>query len=1220
CRLLMPSDAAYLLSVPFLLGSSLPDPPPIPPQAVEAPVVFGCGQVQTGLFLEGPASDGLLGLGMEKASLPSVVATSGLVASNSFSMCFSRDGVGRIHFGDAGSRDQDETPFIVSTTKFDMRRKRQSPVVEISSSDGTDDSDFERPEKYRIHHRKKFGRHQFSAPSSDSDEHVSSEEDSLDPVLYHKYLKERKKLKMIEHELKRSLRHKAKKPKASKSNRDAFTRFSVTTMSKLITNMSSRYKKVISDSGFGSLLEFDKCYVPKKFVKWVASLVDTKSGDIIYDGKVIPLTKESVHCVLELPNGDKPFPSDTSIGKAIILSKFDKHTIPPASFFEEKLLSDHSMCDDDVLTCFLLVVMQSFLCCNSSLVPSYKYFGIFENVSKAKEYDICGYVLDWTLDSVRTYNEECLETGTDHHTLGGCWYFLAVLFLDHVDFGSHQPSDLLPRISVWKGSMIKNYSDKYMSSAGRYGLRPLLSHSETCYSKTSQLIQRRSSSLADSAEFMEKLDIVSGCKLPQSLKVSICELIERHSLNSSVSVNMNLASLSSLPGDMKLFFTKMMAHCCKVDKRTEDLVLNLLKLVSDAVSDDNELPDYGHIEVQQSDSDKCNISSRSGHVDKDIHQSGDAKGLQCSYSKKSFPNDPMRTSSQIPDVNVKSELPLPNLKSDLDNQCAAQDGSVNVQEITEKMTNNVCVHEKTSTPYKFVVPPNGYPKSFVENVIAKRKEALSIGANPSSVSDAVPAKKPFVDLTNISNPSSCKANMNSSSNGSQHSQRNAVAIDKMHVSAPGPSSKRRVLRQFCSQLATADSDDETPPSPQHTPFYMYSIDDSQEKSREHTPSLSKSMRTFSNRISGGNKQHSQPLKDKVSPEVVITGERSLSDAVRAMSKKSDAHYDAQYNRSSSMKTPIQASAAKASSQVPSQQQASSEFKCRDSSKGGKEPHYGPRRVVFPPSKFREDFVGVKKKYHVTSSEIQNYKAICSLASSSYQKEFAVDISGVRCTYWSLGESLKPGGVVMPYVVSAFCYHLFSKSGGHPDMSKKYYYFPSIGENVLCDPEVAKLEILERALKLSKKARPLQRSDILFFPVFFENHWFVFAVDIIDKKWVFIDSLYKRDDPYQQYVRSKLIPNFQYHWYANGGVDMPFDQYTELYPDVPFLDPEHAFDAGIYVMLFLELWHSPRTLLSQLFDSSDVPNIRIKIANTLWFLHHNVGKKYLVTDFKHEEDK
>ncbi|KAL6603321.1 hypothetical protein ACP70R_043682 [Stipagrostis hirtigluma subsp. patula] len=82
--------------------------------AVQAPIVFGCGQVQTGAFLDGAAADGLLGLGIEKVSVPSVLASSGLVASDSFSMCFSHDGVGRINFGDAGSRDQAETPFTVS--------------------------------------------------------------------------------------------------------------------------------------------------------------------------------------------------------------------------------------------------------------------------------------------------------------------------------------------------------------------------------------------------------------------------------------------------------------------------------------------------------------------------------------------------------------------------------------------------------------------------------------------------------------------------------------------------------------------------------------------------------------------------------------------------------------------------------------------------------------------------------------------------------------------------------------------------------------------------------------------------------------------------------------------------------------------------------------------------------------------------------------------------
>ncbi|CAL5040521.1 unnamed protein product [Urochloa decumbens] len=85
--------------------------------AVEAPVVFGCGQVQTGLFLEGGAFDGLLGLGMDKVSVPSVLATSGLVASDSFSMCFSRDGHGRINFGDAGGPGQSETPFVPRATR-----------------------------------------------------------------------------------------------------------------------------------------------------------------------------------------------------------------------------------------------------------------------------------------------------------------------------------------------------------------------------------------------------------------------------------------------------------------------------------------------------------------------------------------------------------------------------------------------------------------------------------------------------------------------------------------------------------------------------------------------------------------------------------------------------------------------------------------------------------------------------------------------------------------------------------------------------------------------------------------------------------------------------------------------------------------------------------------------------------------------------------------------
>ncbi|TKY58311.1 Aspartic proteinase protein 1 [Spatholobus suberectus] len=77
-------------------------------------ITFGCGQVQTGVFLNGAAPNGLFGLGMENISVPSILASEGLI-SNSFSMCFGFDGAGRITFGDAGTPDQGKTPFNLRT-------------------------------------------------------------------------------------------------------------------------------------------------------------------------------------------------------------------------------------------------------------------------------------------------------------------------------------------------------------------------------------------------------------------------------------------------------------------------------------------------------------------------------------------------------------------------------------------------------------------------------------------------------------------------------------------------------------------------------------------------------------------------------------------------------------------------------------------------------------------------------------------------------------------------------------------------------------------------------------------------------------------------------------------------------------------------------------------------------------------------------------------------
>ncbi|XP_026412687.1 aspartyl protease family protein 1-like isoform X1 [Papaver somniferum] len=87
------------------------------PKPVDAKIIFGCGQVQKG------SPTGLLGLGMGNISVPSILSIEGQIA-DSFSMCFGSDGVGRISFGDKGSLDQEETPFIL--------RQRQQIYYEVS--------------------------------------------------------------------------------------------------------------------------------------------------------------------------------------------------------------------------------------------------------------------------------------------------------------------------------------------------------------------------------------------------------------------------------------------------------------------------------------------------------------------------------------------------------------------------------------------------------------------------------------------------------------------------------------------------------------------------------------------------------------------------------------------------------------------------------------------------------------------------------------------------------------------------------------------------------------------------------------------------------------------------------------------------------------------------------------------------------------------------------
>jgi hypothetical protein len=85
--------------------------------------------------------------------------------------------------------------------------------------------------------------------------------------------------------------------------------------------------------------------------------------------------------------GAKPIPSDYSAGKTVVLTKFGKEHLPQVTFFANKIIKQAEMSDEDVFICFMIVALSSFLCSNTSLVPSPKYFGVFEDIDNARDYD-----------------------------------------------------------------------------------------------------------------------------------------------------------------------------------------------------------------------------------------------------------------------------------------------------------------------------------------------------------------------------------------------------------------------------------------------------------------------------------------------------------------------------------------------------------------------------------------------------------------------------------------------------------------------------------------------------------------------------------------------------------------------------------------------------------------------------------------------------------------
>ncbi|CAL4967943.1 unnamed protein product [Urochloa decumbens] len=254
------------------------------------------------------------------------------------------------------------------------------------------------------------------------------------------------------------------------------------TVEKLKLNPKKR--KIIEDYGFGSLLSFDKCTIPLPFSCWIADHIQVKSSDIVVKNKSIPISVQTVRDVLGIPTGERPIAeSDSDKGKKEFLGALKLTSLPNFKTFGDKLLKE-DISDDEVVRCFLIVALCTFLCPNQNTYPSPKYLLPLVDVKSAKEWDWSELVYSWLMKKVYRYQKLRAESPHASLTLGGCLYLIDVVYLDSLMFGPHgRLPSTLPRISVWKQNMIKEFSKLDCVEGHIFGKRPILPFKSTCYAR-----------------------------------------------------------------------------------------------------------------------------------------------------------------------------------------------------------------------------------------------------------------------------------------------------------------------------------------------------------------------------------------------------------------------------------------------------------------------------------------------------------------------------------------------------------------------------------------------------------------------------------------------------------------------------------------------------------------------------------------------------------------
>lgn len=160
------------------------------------------------------------------------------------------------------------------------------------------------------------------------------------------------------------------------------------------------------------------------------------------------------------------------------------------------------------------------------------------------------------------------------------------------------------------------------------------------------------------------------------------------------------------------------------------------------------------------------------------------------------------------------------------------------------------------------------------------------------------------------------------------------------------------------------------------------------------------------------------------------------------------------------------------------------------------------------------------RFPVTDESRRFYNIFCALGHGKWKCHVAVQFHKTSVGFDSLGQSIEPHGHCDQFFVAGYCRKFFEDC--HPRISKKHYFYPKVGNSLLSYNSQVDVGNVRFSFLGANSALQLHLAEKLFFPVWCSSHWFVFAVDLKNKLFVFMDSIFSESSLYQKKVRDRLV--------------------------------------------------------------------------------------------------